>query len=119
MNRTTFLTTSATLLAASGGIAAAQNVPGGTGLVERKADFDEAGFAATVGRDADIRQVYEAIAFKPAIWNNVKNSFNGLQFGYGYAPEKIAIAFAAHGPSAAYGYTEYVWKKYRIAEYFN
>jgi hypothetical protein len=119
MNRTTFLTASATLLAASGGVAEAQNVPGGTQLVERKADFDAAGFAAAVGRDANIRQAYEAIAFKPTIWNNVKNSFNGLQFGYGYPADKIAVVFAAHGASTAYGYTDYVWRKYRIAEYFN
>ena len=118
MKRTAFLSASATLLAATGGLANAQSIPGGTRFVERKADFDESAFAATVGRDAGIRQLYEAVAFKPAIWNNVKNSFNGLQFGFGYAPEKIAVAFAAHGPSAAYGYTDYLWQKYRIGEYF-
>jgi hypothetical protein len=118
MKRTTFFTASAAMLAASSGAAAAQSVPGGTQFVERKADFDEAGFAAIVGRDAAIRQLYESLAFRPTIWNNVKNSFNGLQFGYGYPAEKIAIAFASHGPSASYGYTDYVWKKYRIAEYF-
>src|SRR5579863_440357 len=118
MKRTTFISASATLLAASGGLAKAQSVPGGTRLVERKSDFDQTAFAAAVGRDADIRQLYEAVAFKPSIWNNVKNSFNGLQFGFGYAPEKVVVAFAAHGPSAAYGYTDYVWQKYRIGEYF-
>ncbi len=118
MNRTIFLTASAGLLAASGGIAAAQTVPGGTQLVERKADFDERSFAGVVGREAEIRQLYEAVAFRPTVWNNVKNSFNGLQFGFGYPADKIAIAFAAHGPSASYGYTDYLWKKYRIAEYF-
>ena len=119
MKRTTFLAASATLVAASNAPVRAQSIPGGTHLVERKADFDEAGFAAIVGRGADIRQLYESVAFKPTIWNNVKNSFNGLQFGYGYAADKIVVAFAAHGASAAYGYTDYVWQKYRIAEYFN
>ena len=119
MKRTTFLSASATLLAASSGVAAAQSVPGGTNLVERKANFDEARFAATVGRSAEIRQLYETAIFRPTIWNNVKNSFNGLQFGFGYAPDKIAVAFAGHGPSASYGYSDYLWKKYRIAEYFN
>lgn len=118
MKRTTFISASATLLAATGGLAGAQSVPGGTSLVERKSDFDETAFAAAVGRSAGIRQLYEAVAFKPSIWNNVKNSFNGLQFGFGFAPERIAIAFAPHGPSAAYGYANYVWQKYRIGEYF-
>ncbi|MGA8532738.1 MAG: hypothetical protein WB615_01375 [Candidatus Tumulicola sp.] len=118
MNRTTFLSSTATLLAASGGVAHAQSVPGGTALVERRADFDERGFAAVVGREARIRQVYEAVAFHPPVWNNVKNSFNGLQFGFGYPAHDIAVVFAGHGPSASYGYTDYVWKKYRIPEYF-
>lgn len=117
MNRSAFLAASATLAAASRA-AAAQAVPGGTQLVERRADFNERGFAAIVGRDARIRQLYEAVAFKPTIWNNVKNSFNGLQFGFGYPADKIAIVFAGHGPSAAYGYSDYVWQKYRIGEYF-
>jgi len=119
MNRTTFLSAATTVLAATGGRAGAQGVPGGTRLVERLSDFDEGSFDATVGRDADIRQLYETVAFRPTMWNNVKNSFNGLQFGFGYAPGRIAVAFGAHGASSAYGYTDYVWKKYRIAEYFS
>ncbi len=118
MNRTAFLTASATLLAASGGIASAQGVPGGTHVVERRADFDLEAFARVVGREARIRQLWEAVAFKPTVWNNVKNSMNGLQFGFGYPAGSIAMAFAAHGPSSAYGYTDYVWKKYRVGEFF-
>ena len=119
MRRTTFLSAAATALAVSGARAGAQAVPGGTHLVEREAEFDERAFDAAVGRDSDIRQLYESVAFKPTMWNNVKNSFNGLQFGFGYQPRRIVVAFAAHGPSAAYGYTDYVWKKYRIGEFFN
>jgi hypothetical protein len=118
MNRSAFLTASATVLAVSGGSASAQNVPGGTHLVERQADFDHEQFAAAVGRDAQIRQVWEAVAFKPSVWGNVKNSFNGLQFGFGYPAGAMAIAFAGHGPSAAYGYSDDLWKRYRIGEYF-
>ncbi len=119
MNRPTFLSAAAGVLAATGSRAAAQGVPGGTSFVERRSDFDEGAFDAAVGRQADIRQLYESVAFRPTMWNNVKNSFNGLQFGFGYGPEKIVVVFAAHGPSSAYGYTDYVWKKYRIGEYFN
>jgi hypothetical protein len=119
MNRTGFLAAAATLSAAATGVAGAQNVPGGARLVERKADFDAAAFAKTVGRQAEIRQVWEAVAFKPGIWNNVKNAFNGLQFGFGYPAGSMAIAFAGHGPSASYGYSDYVWKKYRIGEFFS
>lgn len=119
MKRTTFLSAAATVLAAGGGRAVAQGVPGGRRLVERESEFDEGAFAQAVGRDADIRQLYESSAFRPTMWNNVKNSFNGLQFGYGYRPDRVAVAFGAHGASAAYGYSDYVWQKYRIGEFFH
>ncbi|MGH8163269.1 MAG: hypothetical protein ACREP1_02920, partial [Rhodanobacteraceae bacterium] len=95
MNRGSFLTASASLAAL---------VPGGTQLVERKADFDEAAFARIVGRPADIRQLWEAVAFHPAMFNNVKNALNGLQFGFGYPANRISLAICGHGPSSVYTY---------------
>lgn len=118
MKRTDFLVASASLVAATGATADAQGVPGGSHPVERLAQFDHAAFAKAVGRPAKIRQLFEQVAFKPGLWNNVKNALNGLQFGYGIAPEDIAIAIAGHGPSAAYGYSDYVWQKYKIGDYF-
>lgn len=117
MNRRGFLATSS-VLAASGTVAAAQDVPGGTHLVERRRDFDAASFARVVGRPARIRQLYESVVFRPAILSSVKNSFNGLQFGFGYAPGEIAIALAAHGLSAVYGYSDEIWAKYRLGAFF-
>ena len=119
MNRTSFLAASASLVAAGSAVQAmAEGVPGGTHLVERKADFDEAAFARVLGRPAEIRQMFEAIAFKPGMLANIKNSLNGLHFGYGYAADRVAVAVANHGPSAAYGYSDYVWDKYKIGEFF-
>ncbi len=119
MNRTKFLTASATLVAAGAAVPVyAQNVPGGTNLVERRANFDEAAFARLLGRPADIRQLFEAVSFKPGMFANVKNSLNGLHFGFGYAPDRIAVAIAGHGPSAAFGYNDYIWQKYKIGEFF-
>lgn len=118
MNRSRFLTASAGLVAVAGAPASAAGVPGGTDLVEQRAQFDADAFHAIVGRPAQIRQVIEAIAFKPTLLNNVKNSLNGLHFGYGHPADQITIAIAGHGPSAAYGYSDYVWQKYRIGEFF-
>ena len=118
MKRGAFIASSATVVAASGASGLAQSSPpGGTHFVERKSDFDRPAFEAIVGRSADVRQLFETIAFKPAAFNNVKNSLNGFQFGYGYDPRSIAIAVAGHGPSSAFTYTDYVWKKYRIGEF--
>lgn len=119
MNRGTFLASSASLAAlATTPAVAADAVPGGTHFVERKADFDEAAFAKLVGRPADVRIVIEAISFHPQAFSNIKNALNGLEFGFGYAPGRISIAFAPHGASSAFTYSDYVWDKYKIGEYF-
>lgn len=94
-------------------------VPGGLHAVERHADFDAAAFAAAVGRPAAIREVVEAVGFHPAVLGNVKNALNGLQFGFGYAPDSIAVALAGHGPSSVYAYSDEMWAKYRLGEFLH
>ena len=116
MDRKGFLTSSATLAAATG-VSGPPGIPGGTHRVERRGDFDERQFAGIVGRPAAIRQLYEAVAFAPAVLGSIKNSFNGLQFGFGYAPDAIAIVLAGHGPSSAYAYDDGLWATYRIGEF--
>jgi hypothetical protein len=118
VNRTSFLAASASLVAASSGVASAESVPGGTHFVETKADFNEAEFRQIVGRPAQIRQVFEQIAFKPQALSNVKNALNGLVFGFGYSPSDVTIAFGPHGPSAALNYSDYVWDKYKLGDFF-
>lgn len=120
MNRGSFIASSASLAALAGAPAAAvaQSVPGGTHLVERKADFDEAAFSRLVGKPADVRIVIESIAFHPQAFSNIKNALNGLQFGYGYSPSRVSIAFAPHGASSSFTYSDYVWNKYKIGEFF-
>jgi intracellular sulfur oxidation DsrE/DsrF family protein len=98
---------------------AAPEVPGGRDLVERKAAFDAASFEAKLGKRADVAQLYENLAIKPAVFNNIKNSLNGLQFGFGYDPALISIAVANHGPSSAYTYSDEVWETYRIGDFFD
>ena len=58
---------------ASAGLAGALAVPGGTALVERRANFDEAVFERAVDKPADIRQLYENLGFRPSVLNNMKN----------------------------------------------
>lgn len=119
MNRGTFLVSSASLAAAATAPApGAQTVPGGTHFVERIADFDEAAFAKLVGRPADVRITIESVAFHPQVFANIKNALNGLEFGFGYAENRIIIAFAPHGASSALTYSDYVWQKYKIGDFF-
>ena len=118
MNRTSFLAASASLVAASPALAsAAESIPGGTHFVERKSDFDAVAFRKMLDR-GKIRQVFEQIAFKPQALANIKNSLNGLVFGYGYAASDVAIAFAPHGPEAGLNYSDYLWDKYKLGDFF-
>lgn len=111
MIRLQFLTSAS--LAAS----AAAAVPGGSALVERRANFDEAAFNGAVGKPADIRQMWENLGFIPGVFNNMKNSLNGLIYGYGFAPDRITLVAANHGPSSAYTFSDETWHKYRIGEF--
>jgi len=117
MNRASFLSSASIAAAAAGTASAATAVPGGSDVVERRANFDAASFVRAVNKPADIRQLWEAVAFRPALFNNMKNGLNGLRFGFGYRADRIAIVFAPHGPSSAFTYTDYVWQKYRIGEF--
>jgi hypothetical protein len=113
MKRMMFLGTTALGAALPAITGAAEAVPGGTHLVERRADFDAHGFDRVLGRRAEYRLMWEAIAFVPTYLNNVKNALNGLQFDFGVDPAGIVSAVAAHGPSSAYTYSDYLWQKYR------
>jgi hypothetical protein len=117
MKRKDFLGSSATLLASSG-VNGGSSVPGGTHFVERRADFDAVAFARVVDRPAAIRQVVEAVSFRPGTLGSLKNSINGFCLGFGYSADSIALAFAAHGPSAVYAYTNRLWATYRLGEFF-
>jgi intracellular sulfur oxidation DsrE/DsrF family protein len=119
MKRGSFIAASASLVAAAGStVRAAEKVPGGTHFVERKADFDSAAFEAAVGKPADVRQLWNVIAFHPGVFANIKNSLNGLEFGYGYSASRLSMVFAPHGPSTSYNYSDYIWDKYKIGDAF-
>ncbi len=123
MKRSTFIGTTAagagSMTAAVAAMSCATDVvPGGTNLVERRANFDLAGFDRTLGRVVDYRLLYEAVTFVPSLLNNVKNSINGLQFGFDVDPVRIVTAIAGHGPSSTYAYSDAVIAKYHVGEYF-
>jgi hypothetical protein len=119
LKRTDFLAASVTLAAASAAIPAiAESVPGGTSLVERKADFDNAAFARLVDRASQVRELWEAVSFHPVVWNNIKNAMNGLQFGFGYPADQILMASCGHGASAVYTYSDEIWQKYKLPTLF-
>jgi intracellular sulfur oxidation DsrE/DsrF family protein len=119
MKRVLFLGAGAAVTGATSLPAFARQVPGGSQLVERRAEFDRRAFDTIVARRAVVRQVWDNVALRPTVLNNIKNTLNGLVFGFGYRPDEVAIALVNHSGSAAYTYNDAIWAKYRIADFLH
>jgi intracellular sulfur oxidation DsrE/DsrF family protein len=89
------------------------------GLVETAREFDLAAFTRLVSREAEIRQVWDAGKLYPPILGAVKNALNGLQFGFGIAPDRLATAFVTHSGSNLLLYNDEVWAAYHLGELFS
>ena len=84
-------------------------------LVWKTEDWKLAEFQKLVKDPARIKQVYDVVQIADGKFlNNVKNSLNGLRFGFGVPEQQIKIAAALHGPTNMMNYDDYVWEKYQI-----
>ena len=87
-------------------------------LVYKRSDWKIAEFERLVGHPARVKQVFDENQIGGAKFlNNIKNSLNGLQFGFGIPTGQIKIVAAMHGPANALNFDDYVWQKYRIGEW--
>jgi len=67
---------------------------------------------------ARIKQLYDVVQIGDGKFlSNIKNSFDGLQFGFGIPERQIKIAAALHGPANMLNYDDYIWEKYQIGEW--
>jgi intracellular sulfur oxidation DsrE/DsrF family protein len=114
MNRRSFVsiaTTSVAALAAlgtAGGNAEAQ-------LVYTKSDWKLSEFNQLAKNPARVKQVYDIIPIAEGRFlNNIKNSLNGLHFGFGIPEEQIKVVAALHGPANMLNYDDVIWSKYQI-----
>jgi intracellular sulfur oxidation DsrE/DsrF family protein len=100
-------------LAAAGSAAEAQ-------LVYRRADWKIEEFHRLAQAPARVKQVFDITAIGGGKFlNNIKNSLNGLEFGFGIPAGQIQIVAALHGPANQLNYDDSVWEKYRIGETFD
>ena len=84
-------------------------------LVWKASDWKLAEFEKLVKDPARIKQVYDVVQIADGKFlNNVKNSLNGLRFGFGVPEQQIKIAAALHGPANMLNYDDYIWEKYQI-----
>ncbi len=87
-------------------------------LVYKKADWNIAEFEKLVRDPAHAKQVYDIIPVGDGKFlNNIKNSLNGLHFGFGIADDNIKIVAAMHGPANMLAYDDALWAKYKIGEW--
>jgi hypothetical protein len=114
MNRRSFVATATTSVAAlatlatAGGDAEAQ-------LVYTKSDWRLSEFNQLVKNPARVKQVFDIIPIAEGKFlNNIKNSLNGLHFGFGIPDEQIKVIAALHGPANMLNYDDVIWSKYQI-----
>jgi intracellular sulfur oxidation DsrE/DsrF family protein len=84
-------------------------------LVWKANDWKLADFEKLLKDSARIKQVYDVTQIgEGKFLNNVKNSLNGLRFGFNVPEHQIKIAAALHGPTNMLNYDDFIWEKYGI-----
>jgi hypothetical protein len=87
-------------------------------LVWTASEWNMAEFEKLVHHPAHIKQVWDIVQIGDGKFlSNIKNSLNGLHFGYRVPTEQIKMAAALHGPANMLNYDDYVWSKYQIGEW--
>jgi intracellular sulfur oxidation DsrE/DsrF family protein len=96
------------MLGTAGGEAEAQ-------LVYTKSDWKLSEFNQLAKDPARVKQVYDIIPIaEGGFLNDIKNSLNGLHFGFGIPDEQIKVVAALHGPANMLNYDDIIWSKYQI-----
>ena len=98
-------------LGAAGSVGAGQ-------LVYRAGDWKIAEFERLVKDVARVKQVFDATQVgEGKFLNSIKNSLNGLHFGFNIPVKQIKVVAAMHGPANLLNFDDYVWEKYRVGEW--
>ena len=114
VNRRSFLNTAATSVAALATLGTAGRAVEAQ-LVYTKSDWKLSEFDRLVKNPAQVNQLYDIIHIADGSFlNNIKNSLNGLRFGFGIPEGQIKIVAALHGPANLLNYDDFIWNKYQI-----
>ena len=117
ISRRTFVTSAAAGAAAIGAFGAIQP-PARAQLVYTTANWKVSDFDAVAKNPARIKQVFEVTQINEGgFLNNIKNSLNGLHFGFGIPADQIKIVAALHGPPNMLNYDDFLWSKYKLGEF--
>jgi hypothetical protein len=113
MSRRSFVSTAATGVAALAAMGTVDSVEGQ--LVYTKSDWKVSEFDQLAKNPARVKQLYDVTQIaEGGFLNNIKNSLNGLHFGFGIPEEQIKIVAALHGPSNMLNYDDFIWNSIRL-----
>src|ERR1700730_1072788 len=116
MSRRSFVSTAATSVAALAAMGTANSAEGQ--LVYTKSDWKVSDFDQLAKNPAQVKQVFDVTQIaQGGFLNNIKNSLNGLHFGFGIPNEQIKIVAALHGPANMLNYDDFIWNKYQIGNW--
>src|SRR6267378_3527181 len=113
MSRRSFVSTAATGVAALAAVGTVSSAEGQ--LVYTKSDWKVSKFNELAKHPAQVKQLYDVTQIAAGgFLNNIKNSLNGLHFGFGIPEEQIKIVAAQHGPANLLNFDDFIWYKYQI-----
>ena len=97
------------------GIVSKLNQPAEAQLVWRTSEWNLASFEDLLHEKARVKQLFDVTQVEDgASLAKVKNSLNGLHYGFGVPVNQIKIICGLHGPANLLSYDDYIWQKYRI-----
>lgn len=87
-------------------------------LVYTTSDWKVAEFDKLVRHPASVKQVYNVIRIEDGLFlGALRNSLNGLHFGFGVPTQKIMVVAGLHGPANLLNFDDYIWNKFKIGEW--
>jgi hypothetical protein len=91
------------------------NQPAEAQIVWSTSEWKLASFEELLHEKARVKQLFDITQVENgASLAKVKNSLNGLHYGFGVPVDQIKIICGMHGPANLLNYDDYVWDKYRI-----
>src|ERR1700722_7373494 len=87
-------------------------------IVWRTSQWKLGSFEELLREKARVKQLFDITQVENgAALAKVKNSLNGLHYGFGVPVEEIRLIGGLHGPANLLAYDDYVWSKYKIGEW--
>jgi hypothetical protein len=97
------------------GIASRLNQPAEAQLVWNTSEWNLTPFKELLHEKARVKQLFDITHVEDgASLAKVKNSLNGLHYGFGVPVDQIKVICGLHGPANLLNYDDYVWGKYRV-----